>query len=795
MKFSNPIVKVAVALALTMTISACGGAEQRKTKYLEKGKAYIEQQNYDKAKIELKNVLQIDPKYAEAYYFFGLVEERQQNWPGAFGNYTKALELSPDYIDARIKLARIYLMAGKPDKAVEMTDAILAKQPDNMAGKALKAAILSRTGDVKIAMGQADALMAMNPTSPDVIEVLAGLYLGQNNSDKAVEVFSRGITANPKNISFRMNLAHVYLSRHEPEKALQQVEEVIRIEPEKFQPRATLASLYAQMDQPDKAEKILREAIQADPEDIDRRLLLAEFLLKRKGPAETETELQAAIKEKPKAYRLRFGLANLYEQTAMSKAEATYREIIDKDGTGKDGLSARDKLAALLMKQGRLDETSKLVEVVLKENPQDNDALTMQGKLALSKGKALDAITSFRSVLKDQPASIEVLTLLAEAHLMNKTPDLAKESLFKAAELNPQNPKARIPLAQFLAKTGDYDGALKKLAEALTISPDMDVLLAQANIQAAKRDINGVEKTLVSIKKIYPDKSVGYFQLGQFYMAQKKYGEAISEFEQALKRSTDTLQPLSAITSAYLAQGKPERAVERLTGILKETPNHPFAHELLAEVYISRKQYPEAEKELQEAIKASPKWNAPYRNLANLRLARNDRQAAEEAYRQALVAIPDDPQLLFGLAEIQERFRDYDKAIAQYEYIVQKNPGFETAVNNLASLLTDEKGDPASLKRAIELASRFELSPQPNLRDTLAWAYYKSGNADKAIAILGEVVKQAPSVPVFEYHLGMAYYKKGDKASAKIHLTNAVQTAKSDFSGLDEARATLKLIP
>ena len=48
-------------------LTACGGAEQRKAKYLEKGKAYIEQENYDKAVIELRNALQIDPKLAEAY--------------------------------------------------------------------------------------------------------------------------------------------------------------------------------------------------------------------------------------------------------------------------------------------------------------------------------------------------------------------------------------------------------------------------------------------------------------------------------------------------------------------------------------------------------------------------------------------------------------------------------------------------------------------------------------------------------------------------------------------------------
>jgi Tfp pilus assembly protein PilF len=85
-----------LVVALSLTNVSCGGKEERKAMHLEKSKAYYEEMNYDKARVEAKNVLQIDPKSAEAYYTLGRIEEEQQNWSIAFGDYGKALELSPD---------------------------------------------------------------------------------------------------------------------------------------------------------------------------------------------------------------------------------------------------------------------------------------------------------------------------------------------------------------------------------------------------------------------------------------------------------------------------------------------------------------------------------------------------------------------------------------------------------------------------------------------------------------------------------------------------------------------------
>jgi hypothetical protein len=65
---------------------------------------------------------------------------------------------------------------------------------------------------------------------------------------------------------------------------------------------------------------------------------------------------------------------------------------------------------------------------------------------------------------------------------------------------------------------------------------------------------------------------------------------------------------------------------------------------------------------------------------------------------------------------------------------------------------------------------------------------------DKSVEFLEQAAKAAPDISIFQYHLGMAYHKKGDLAKAKLHLGNAVNS-KHVFKEKDDALAILKQIP
>ena len=122
MKLSN----ILFLICLVITLVACGGAEERKAAYLKKAEHSLKIGDLDKARIELKNVLQIDPKDAQAYFTLGKIYEQQKELRKAFANYNKAAELDPEESEFQAKLGRFYLLfASDIEKANEKMHLIL----------------------------------------------------------------------------------------------------------------------------------------------------------------------------------------------------------------------------------------------------------------------------------------------------------------------------------------------------------------------------------------------------------------------------------------------------------------------------------------------------------------------------------------------------------------------------------------------------------------------------------------------------------------------------------------------
>ncbi|PIW00604.1 MAG: hypothetical protein COW41_04965, partial [Deltaproteobacteria bacterium CG17_big_fil_post_rev_8_21_14_2_50_51_6] len=111
--------------------SGCSSNEEKKIAHFEKGKAYLEKQEFQSARLEFKNAIKLDPRFSDAYWHLAEASLKLNDPKEAFGAYSMVVMLNPENIEAQIKVATFLLLGRKIEQAREKVDLILTKDPNN----------------------------------------------------------------------------------------------------------------------------------------------------------------------------------------------------------------------------------------------------------------------------------------------------------------------------------------------------------------------------------------------------------------------------------------------------------------------------------------------------------------------------------------------------------------------------------------------------------------------------------------------------------------------------------------
>ncbi|MGA6828428.1 tetratricopeptide repeat protein [Nitrospira sp. NS4] len=789
--------KQSVALVLAVVVMAgsfgCGGPEERKAKYRLRAQEYFQQGNYPKARVALRNVLKIDPKDAEAYFLYAQVEEKERNWRNAVADYQQVVELNPDHDRAWIKLGKYYLEARALDMVGQAADRVLAGHPGHVGARSLKIAAMAVGGRVEEAITLAEQLQAEVPADMDPVLLLASLYTARERTADAVPVLRQALDLHPESIELLDALAMTYMRGGKPAEADATLQRIIALEPKILDHRLRHAAFYDQQQQYDKAEAVLKEAIRLDPENETRRLALVEYVAKRRGLEQAEASLLEARKELPRAVKLWFALGGLYESTQRAdKARETYQAIQEQYQKKPEGLEAQVKLAGLDWAAGKTEDAERRLQDVLKENSRSAEALLLRGRIALQRGNGKDATQDFRSVLKDQPESADGYLLLGRAYLMTGETTLARESLDKAVGLNPGLTDAQTLLARLDASAGRIKEARQRIDALAAKDPGNVALLGlMFQLQAQEKEWGQSRETLTKLRAAGADQAAADLAEGHLAVAQQQWERAEAAYVRAAEQRPLAPEPLLALVQLGMNRGQAAQTQARLEALLAAHPGHPYADGFLGEVLLVKGDPSAAMSHFEAAARLNPTWATPWVHLARSHYAAKRMAEGDTVLLKGVEAGAENEQLRLLLATSLGAQRRYEEAIGQYEAVLQRNPKSLLAANNLAALLIDQKGDPKSLERALELSRPFEsAAPSPYLLDTLGWAHLKLGHGPDAVRVLKQAAALVPDHPVLNYHLGAAYSKTGQRADAIAHLKKAVASGKP-FDGLDDARALL----
>lgn len=789
---------LALVLLMASALAACGGAEDRKAAYMEKGQALYDAGDFDKARLEFKNVLQIDPKDIPSRFMLAQTLEKTQDWRGAAGHYLGVIEADPTHREALSRMGQIYLLGRNTEEAKKLADKLIALNAKDPDGLTLQAGIKALGKDLDGALVDAKAALAAEPGHVNASALAASLYLQSNKPDDAVAALKAALDKDPKNSTVQALLARVYTQVGKKDDAEKLFRDIVASEPKVLGHRLRLAQFLAEQEKLDDAEAVLTKAAEEITEEAKdantAKLSLVEFQAKTRSADKAIATLVAMVGKNPKSFELRSALAKLYEAANKpEEAKTTYQAIIDDEAepNAPQALAAKTRKAMVMARTGDPTGSRTLVEEVLKENPRDQDALVLRGSLSLEAGDASAAIADYRSALKDSPNSPDVSRLLARAHQANKEPQLAIDTLLKSAEANPAALQLRGDLANLYSQQQNLDAVIGQLDEVLKQDPDnrpaIEGKFKTYIYQKAWDKAMGVADQL---KILLPNDPMGFYYAGLVYQAQQKLPESIEQFESALAVSPDAVQPLSQLVKSHLAMDKRELAEKRLAEVIERNPKNFVAHNLLGELQLTSKRFEEAKKSFETAIQDNEKWAILYRNLATAQLALKDEEGALKTMNVGIEKTGGSSLLVTGLAAYLEKAGKLDEAMAQYEKVLKEDPKSQLAANNLAMLLIEYKTDDASKQRARDLSKLLVDAKEPAYLDTIGWVEYKFGDYQKASEYLEKAIQNAPDAALIRYHLGMAYVGLGNKVLAKDNLKQAVD-ANIDFKGLDLAKAEL----
>lgn len=274
---------------------------------------------------ELKSILAVEPRSAEAHMLLGIAY-RMQGSPEMMGEsvaeFRQALELDPNLAPARLYLAYVYIDLGRVERARDELQAALAQLPGNVQFQAL--------------LGETERLL--------------------RNPARAVEILTAALKSDSSFGQARYYLGLAYFDLGKKPEAIRELEQVVTSGAKVADAYVALGAAYLETGRLDDGLEILSQATHLDAGRPDIRIQLA------------------------RAYRLKGALQKADEQLALARPQgAALASPSSRDRQVEFDMYL--ELGRLRLRQGRLDAATSAFQKVLEMEPSHAETLKYMAEI------------------------------------------------------------------------------------------------------------------------------------------------------------------------------------------------------------------------------------------------------------------------------------------------------------------------------------------------------------------------------------------------------------------------------
>ena len=245
------------------------------------------------------------------------------------------------------------------------------------------------------------------------------------------------------------------------------------------------------------------------------------------------------------------------------------------------------------------------------------------------------------------PADAATLTVLGNAYMADRKPDLALQQFEKAAALDPDNPAIKTRVAISEIDSGQGQQGLATLEQVFATEAGATVAgptLVLTELRAGHPD--KAAEVAGSLIKRDPKNPIYHTLLGVVRLAQRDYPEAENEFRAALAIDPEFPAATRDLAQLYATTGRAEEAKKVYTDLLEKKPNDTSALLGLADLYTAEKKWTEATDAINRARTAARNDPAPGLKLVSLYELRQDWKSAKTVAAELAAQFPQNVSVL-----------------------------------------------------------------------------------------------------------------------------------------------------
>ena len=615
---------------------------------------------------------------------------------GLFRDLRRIVELDPKDIEARVHLARIMFANNGANAALKLLDAASDDDKSRADLHALRAAILLKTNDMAAAVAEAERAIKIEPGNLDATLVLATERFSHGDLDGALQRLNAASAKDDPKVALLK--VQIFAKKGDLPQAETLLKKLVETQP---QLRGQLIQLYIAERHFDDAEKELRSLATAAPSDSKIGMDLVRFLVSFRGANAARDELSARIKAGGDVFPYQMALVDLdYAQGKFADSTALLDTLIKAVSSPEHTLAAKVRLAEIDADQKNFSAAEPIIADILAKDRRNTDGLRMRAAIRLERGQIDNAIADLREALNDQPKSPDLLMLLATAYERGGKPELADRQYADALKSSGLAPTIGLRYATYLRNRGDNAQAEEVLLQVAGRNPrNIQVLYALAQVRLVRKNWTGA-LAVADAARAAGNISIADEIKAAALSGQNKPDASIAALEDAHAAAPDAVQPVTSLVGAYLRTGKPDKAEALLRDMLQRFPSNAALLVLLGQTQSAKGKTDEAQKSFQKAISLQPKEEVGYSALSGMYAAQKKYSEANDVIQAGLKQRPDSLDFRLTSAQLLIRKGDVDGAIAAYEAILKDQPNSLLAVNNLVSLLLDNRSDKPGLERA-----------------------------------------------------------------------------------------------